>query len=474
MAKAEAKARAKAKGRSIKKAKPKIVKKKKVVKDERLRRGSLRAALLSGLKAQSGRSDLSYNGASAYAAQRMSQTPLKDRPGYPLSPGPADPAKWRTQNGKQVIVDFTRHAWLPDDWGQGVKITEPTAHSTGGGGGTYTVIVSPCGKIFYHRRSAEEWLGKKFELKDGFRGQLRTAWLQGRQVQAGNDTDKSFFKVLSAKERRNLPKKEEFHFAVVSARRTRTPEGVKDLAVVEAAFKNAGVTPTWYVDAESVKEYQALGLKAVVGGKLTPSRNKALQDARRMRKACVQCSDDISAWEYRHGAKAADRTDDAVNAAFNKSTRYLVSPVAAARFLLAKMRAAEGKQPQLGGVYMLSSCSRSFGGDEVSRQHFILGDFFVVDKSKVNFDSSMTLKEDYDFTCSHIKAHGSVLRCNRMTVHAKHYSNVGGACANRDKKGVEECKNIDILFRKWPNAFQHNWKRKNEVILRWKKCDQDE
>lgn len=44
----------------------------------------------------------------------------------------------------------------------------------------------------------------------------------------------------------------------------------------------------------------------------------------------------------------------------------------------------------------------------------------------------------------------------------------------RDKKGVEECKNIDILFRKWPNAFQHNWKRKNEVILRWKKCDQDE
>ena len=28
------------------------------------------------------------------------------------------------------------------------------------------------------------------------------------------------------------------------------------------------------------------------------------------------------------------------------------------------------------------------------------------DVSQVNFDSSMTLKEDYDFTCSHIKVAG--------------------------------------------------------------------
>ena len=30
-----------------------------------------------------------------------------------------------------------------------------------------------------------------------------------------------------------------------------------------------GVTPTWYVDKDSLEDYQALGLKAVVGGKLT-------------------------------------------------------------------------------------------------------------------------------------------------------------------------------------------------------------
>ena len=30
------------------------------------------------------------------------------------------------------------------------------------------------------------------------------------------------------------------------------------------------------------------------------------------------------------------------------------------------------------------------------------------------------------------------MRCNRMTLTVKHYSNSGGACSNRDKKGKEE------------------------------------
>lgn len=81
----------------------------------------------------------------------------------------------------------------------------------------------------------------------------------------------------------------------------------------------------------------------------------------------------------------------------------------------------------------------------------------------------MTLKEDYDFTCSHLKENGSVMRCNRLTLVVKHYSNSGGAVATRDKKGVEERKNIAILKRKWPRVFHDNPKRKNEVVMRWKK-----
>merc|ERR1712151_1282797 len=114
------------------------------------------------------------------------------------------------------------------------------------------------------------------------------------------------------------------------------------------------------------------------------------------------------------------------------------------------------------------SCARSFGGDEFSRKHFILGDFFVADtKTKVLFDAAMTLKEDYDFTCSHLRAHGSVMRCNRMTLRVKHYSNSGGAVATRDKKGVQERKNISVLKKKWPKVFSANPKRDNEVVMRW-------
>lgn len=464
---------------------------------KRVNKNTMRMSLVAGLKAQSGRKDIDFEEAPAVAARAIHTVAVEDRAGYPVkrAKGSVDPRRWRTQNGKEVMVDFTRYAWLPDDWGQGVKITNPTAHSTGGGGGTYTVIVAPDGKIFYHRGPAEEYAGKKFSPEAGFNGQVRLAQLQAKQAiqlarteikeagsggsragggLIGTDSDASFFKLLSAAERKCLPSASEFHFGVVSARRATKPEGVRDIFMVQSQLLEAGVTPTWYVDEASLKDYRALGLRAVVGGKLTAARNKALHDARTKGKACVQLSDDISAWEYRDGPRAKDRTDDAVNAAFAAARRYVVSPVAAARFILAKMRAAAEPRPQLGGVYMLSSCSRTFAGDPFRHQNFIIGDFFVVDRSNLRFDERMNLKEDYDFSCSHIKAHGSVLRCERMTLNVKHYANAGGACSNRDKKGEEERRNIQILQTKWPSVFLLNKKRKGEVLMKWKASSADD
>merc|ERR1719161_1770634 len=158
----------------------------------------------------------------------------------------------------------------------------------------------------------------------------------------------------------------------------------------------------------------------------------------------LQVSDDISSWEYRDGKRATERTDDAVNAAYKKARRYIVSPLAAALFIVAKMRSVEDPKPKLGGVYMLGSCARTFAGDELSRHHFILGDFLVIDKgSTVLFDETIGLKEDYDFTCAHIQKYGSVMRCNRMTITVKHYDNAGGAVSNRNTQ--EEQRNINIL-----------------------------
>mmetsp|Transcript_36525 Transcript_36525/g.110157 ORF Transcript_36525/g.110157 Transcript_36525/m.110157 type:complete len:198 (-) Transcript_36525:37-630(-) len=192
-----------------------------------------------------------------------------------------------------------------------------------------------------------------------------------------------------------------------------------------------------------------------------------------MSKVCVQISDDISRWEY-HKARLDTselKGDAAVLREANKTVKsgdcLTVSPAAAARFLLAKMRAAEGR-PRLGGVYPSGNAALSLLCEGVSREGFILGDFFVHDASPCRFDESMTLKEDYDFTCSHLDRHGSVLRCNRLVVHATHESNSGGAVSLRDAKGKRERDNIRILMRKWPGVFRpHGTRGDLQVSMRW-------
>jgi len=426
----------------------------------------MRSAMVKQLKQQEQqRRGARVGAAGKKVTDAAAATPIKDRAGYPLVPTKVDPAKWRTIEGKQIFVDMTRKPWLPDDYGQGVKMTNPISRSKPGSGGTYTVFISPEGRVFYHRHQIEAEIGRPLTYKDGWNGQKRLQRLNGRQ------TDESaFFALLTPRERKRLPKAEELHFCIVSARRTNTREGLADIAVTQANFEMAGVVPTWYVDAESIKAYRELGLKAVVGGKLTEARNKCLRDAARLGKACVQVSDDISRYEYYDGEQAENGSDDAANRAFAAATCHVLTPVSAARFLLAKLRGAQGElpgyAPQLAGVYPLGSCSRAFGGAAVTTANFVLGDFFVVDRSPLRFDEEMTLKEDYDYTAQHIARHGGILRCNRMTVSAKHHA-PGGAESLRDKKGLEEQRNIAILLRKWPKAFRAHPKRKNEVVLQW-------
>jgi len=446
-----------------------LIKKAKSVKATKPGRRNLRTALVLKMKQQAQTlrgSKVKGQDFKKATADIAGNVPPKQRAGYPLVKTKVKPEDWVTDGGKQVFVDLGRCNWLPDDWGQGVKLTNPIARSRPGHGGTYTVFVSPCGRVFYHKWAIEDFIGRELTFKDGVNGQMRQAQLQGKVT-----AEKDFFQLLSAKERKVLPSADALHFCVVSARRTSSPEGVQGICTVEALFKQAGVQPTWYVDKESVEEYRKLGLKAVVGGKLTPARNMGLDDAARKKKACVQVSDDISRWEYHHGPKATSREDDAVNAACAAAKVFVLSPVSAARFLLAKMRAAapdaEGRTPQLAGVYPLGSCARAFGGEAFTSNQFIIGDFFVVDKSPIRFDTEMKLKEDYALTCAHIEKHGGVVRSNRMTIQAKHQTNTGGACTTRDKKGKEEQRNIAILMRRWPRAFRLNPKRPNEVIMRW-------
>merc|ERR1740138_519075 len=143
--------------------------------------------------------------------------------------------------------------------------------------------------------------------------------------------------------------------------------------VVECLFHIIGVKPTWYVDADSLKAYKALGLEAVVGGKLTPARNMALNVAKRKGLVCVQVSDDISKWEYYDVGKqnySGETTFKRQNADLKGARTYVISPVAAAQYILAKMRASPDK-PKLGGVFPTGNAALTLGSEEYGTHHFI-------------------------------------------------------------------------------------------------------
>ncbi|CAE8711246.1 unnamed protein product [Polarella glacialis] len=365
-----------------------------------------------------------------------------------------------------VLVDAHRVSWLPDDWAQVMKNTGP--------GGVYHGWMSPEGKFAYHKQgypgAIEGTLGRKLTVMDGLNGMMRSI----RKIVPPGADKKFLHDCLSPAERKHIAPKEAFLFGVVSGKRANIESGQHDIMIVEGHFKQVGIRPTWYVDAESLEDYKKLGLDAKVGGKLTPARNMVLDDAQKKNLVAVEISDDISKWIYYDCGKQSyvgEKDFKKANRDLLGVPKHVVSPLAAAQFVLAKMRSDPGK-PHLGGVYPTSNAAITLGQSEFSRQHFILGDFFVAEPSSpCRFDPEMSLKEDYDYTCSHVKQHGCVLRCNRMFLSVKHATNAGGAVAARDQHGAKERVNIAILNEKWPGVFRINTRRKgasdSEVTMNW-------
>eukprot|EP00931_Biecheleriopsis_adriatica_P069649 TRINITY_DN43470_c0_g1_i1.p1 TRINITY_DN43470_c0_g1~~TRINITY_DN43470_c0_g1_i1.p1 ORF type:complete len:435 (-),score=53.90 TRINITY_DN43470_c0_g1_i1:163-1467(-) len=393
----------------------------------------------------------------------------------------------RSRLPKNVELDMSgRCEWLPSGWVQARKKTASN----------YTVFVGPQGQVQYNRVALEKYLGRELGPEDGFESQVQFIFQRAADQASSLPTkvgDADLFRCLSPAERKLLPDVDTLHFCVVSARRAQSAQGVRGIVGVEAQFLAAGVQPCWYVDGLSVQHYKRLGLDVVEGGKLTPSRNIALEDAARMGKACVQISDDVKELIFyvidkqrartflprqKHATReaaaaanleAARRRMAFANRAKQRARELQVSPVAAARFLLAKMRATsiDGRRPYLAGPHPVCNAGFALAAAEFQHKHFILGDFFVADMSPCRFDTRLTLKEDYDFTCQHLKEHGAVLRCNRLLVRARHETNEGGACTIRDTAGEKELANIRILQRKWPGKFRANKKRGNQVLFTW-------
>jgi len=160
--------------------------------------------------------------------------------------------------------------------------------------------------------------------------------------------------------------------------------------------------------------------------------------------------------------KPGDLTE--ANALAKATPQYLVSPVTAARYIEVQMR---DNKAHLGGVYCTPNEGQAMNSHPTNSDAFILGDLMVIDPASTpRFDEMMTLKEDYDLTAQHLAKYGAVARSNRVVIRAAHYTNAGGAVA--DRTDSKEQYNIGVLRHKWPGAFpQHTTRGVNEVNMRW-------
>jgi hypothetical protein len=263
-----------------------------------------------------------------------------------------------------------------------------------------------------------------------------------------------------------------FSFFIVSKGR---PDNV---VRIQSLFDSIGIKPVWVVGKGEASVYKKAGAYEVIeGGKLTPSRNLCLDKAAAAGNYCVQMSDDVISFQYfdspfdrKEWKKPVSQHD--ANIRSGKAKMCSLNPLEAAQIIVAYMREHKAK---LGGVYPCMNLGFAFNQAPVTTNHFIVGDFIVVDttndkeKTKTKeprFDERFCLKEDYDFTAQHLAKYNAVVRANRMFVKALHRDNPGGAVSDRSAK-LEQT-SIRLLQQKWPGVFAINPNRKNEVIMRWR------
>lgn len=223
--------------------------------------------------------------------------------------------------------------------------------------------------------------------------------------------------------------------AIISARR---PDRVP-------AMNEHAPDATWFVADGEGDTYRAAGAKNVVeSGKLCESRNAALNAAFAMNLPCLQLSDDLKRIKKAH----------------SKTDTEPVSLASAAREMLL---AGQKFKAKLCGVAPTSN-PYFYNPEKPYRDRaFIVGDMILVFPCDLRFDEKMRLKEDYDYTLSHIQKFGGVLRVDNILAEFAHRSNKGGAVSYRTSELEREC--IAYLKKKWGNAIKDNPRRPDEILL---------
>lgn len=192
------------------------------------------------------------------------------------------------------------------------------------------------------------------------------------------------------------------------------------------------------------KLYQKAGCKNVFEtGTLMQSRNAALDMAFSKNKICVQLSDDLKKVTTNKNFSDKKQVD----------LDYVIQDLV-------------NKFVQVKNVYLMGVPPTSndfFAKNKISKNTFCIGDILFIKPNPLRFDTSLTLKEDYDYTLQHLHKYGNTFRHQKYLFEFEHYKNKGGAVDYRTEK--EERKNIMILKSKWGEKVRLNPKRKNEILI---------
>lgn len=203
-------------------------------------------------------------------------------------------------------------------------------------------------------------------------------------------------------------------------------------------------TVTFVVPEREKLDYRGCGAERVIavpepgplGGTrrygLTVARNVALQDAA---GPSFQTSDDL---------KGFKRHDNAI----------VTWPT-----VRAAMLAATGTA---GYVGLPPTANTFFTKPGIKDHVFIIGDLFYSDGT-VQFDETLPLKEDYDYTCRHLERYGKVARVGDYVALYQHYSNRGGAVRYRTDALEHEV--TARLLARWPDYLRPHPRRPHELIV---------
>ena len=190
--------------------------------------------------------------------------------------------------------------------------------------------------------------------------------------------------------------------------------------------------------------YEKNGCKNVYEtGSLMQSRNAALDMAFSANKICVQLSDDIKK----------------VTINKNFGTKKEVD----LNFAIKEMVGIFNKVKEVYLMGIPPTSNDFYAKNKISKNTFCIGDMLFIKPNNLRFDTSLTLKEDYDYTLQHLEKFGNTFRYQKFLFEFEHYKNKGGAVDYRTEK--EEQKNIRLLFQKWGDKIRLNPKRKNEILI---------